>query len=185
MGWVFWFCLCLYMVHISFRCSPQGHPFLPIGLVGYPTFILRRMLTLNYGSTSLSVQQGKAAYGIATPTVPHIGPSSGALSPSHSAVLWTLSGHWCMLGKIKKKTQPNNCTGLPERPHTAMKWKRMVEEREAGTDEVALALAASRLRCPEQPQHLSSADKKTSGISEKRDHWLQWVLDEQFWVQDN
>ena len=45
----------------------------------------------------------------------------------------------------------------------------MVEERETGADEAVITLAVSmhELRCPEQPQHPSGANKKTSGIGER------------------
>lgn len=49
---------------------PHGHSYLPIGFVGHPTFILQRMLTLNCGSISQSLQARKSSLWHCHPSCP-------------------------------------------------------------------------------------------------------------------
>lgn len=67
-----------------------------------------------------------------------------------------------------KKPQNSSTTVLVYQrgQHTTTREKRVVEEREAGAV-VALAASTHGMRCLEQPQHPSGANKKTGGVGER------------------
>lgn len=153
---------------------PWGHPSPPIAFVGHPTFILWRMLTLNCGSISQSVQQGKAAYDVATP---HQTQAWSFPFPPFSCTMNSIRT-LVQAGK-KNPMQSNNCIGLLERP--AHNSKREKDGRGRGRR------SWGSCHCPcsvhalaEEPQAASAPTRcwqENQWDRWKRSHWLPWVLD--------